>query len=265
MIWLGPSHFPIESIENLRAWAAYHPGWTLKFWSDRERPCPVNAMELRYVDDFTFQKLRPYYDEAETWAEKSEILRFEILYQEGGLYIDHHENCPYSCHAVYDFFTSLEVPHEPIDQNALTSGLSIIGARAKHPVIGASIDYIADNWSQNREMSVKDPLDEVMGIVHRTYIALTHALLDNLDRPGNRDIVFPASYFYSNGMLPSFYSCKNEGLVRGKARAATTMEKVLATYISESRAKTKRLCVVQGVSMFFLAGSLALCFRRRRV
>src|SRR5690348_10912675 len=36
-IWLGPKHFPPESVENVRSWIAHNPEWTVKLWTDRDR------------------------------------------------------------------------------------------------------------------------------------------------------------------------------------------------------------------------------------
>ncbi|MBI3211434.1 MAG: hypothetical protein HYZ47_01955, partial [Simkania negevensis] len=93
LIWLGPRSFPKESVKHIRSWMSYHPDWTFHFWTDRERPPPCNGMQVHYVKDFPFQFLKKYYELSNNWGEKSDILRYEILYQEGGVYIDHDASC----------------------------------------------------------------------------------------------------------------------------------------------------------------------------
>src|SRR4029078_2446346 len=87
-IWLGPKHFPPESVDNVRMWIAKNPGWKVKFWTDRKREAPCQGMEIAYVADFAFHCLEKCYRDSENWGEKSDILRYEILFQEGGVYVD---------------------------------------------------------------------------------------------------------------------------------------------------------------------------------
>jgi hypothetical protein len=52
----------------------------------------------------------------------------------------------------------------------------------------------------------KDPFNRAELVMHRTYIALTNALKQDLDLPGNVDIVLPSAYFFSKQGIPSLYS-----------------------------------------------------------
>src|SRR5262249_22129580 len=92
-IWLGPKPFPLKSVENVRTWMGKHPDWTFNFWTDRERPLPVPGMQVRMVKDFQFLKLAECFSKTANFGEKSDVLRYEILYQEGGVYVDHDVKC----------------------------------------------------------------------------------------------------------------------------------------------------------------------------
>jgi mannosyltransferase OCH1-like enzyme len=209
-IWLGPSAFPRTSVENMRSWQAHHPDWIMKFWTDRERIPPLSTMEVNYVADFTFLKLQAEYDEASNWCEKSDILRYEILFQEGGIYVDHNAHCLKSFHSLhqgYDFFACLELPHPAYDDHIITAGIGIIGARPHHPVLGGALALVHHRWKKVTEkFQSNDVQSDQDRIRYRSYIALTYALKKNLDLPGNADIVFPASYFYAKEALPALYS-----------------------------------------------------------
>nr|NGX38134.1 Subversion of eukaryotic traffic protein A [Chlamydiota bacterium] len=148
-IWLGPRPFPPESVENVRSWIAHHPDWTVKFWTDRDRLPPCNSMEVCKVDDFPFLFLCHCYEQSENWGEKSDVLRFEILYQEGGVYVDHDANCLQTfapLHRGYDFYCGLETPHPPFAGRNITSGIGVIGSRSFHPVVGRVIELIGKQW-----------------------------------------------------------------------------------------------------------------------
>ncbi len=106
-IWIGPKAFPRESVENVRTWMAKNPGWTFYFWTDRQRPLPCPGMQARMIQDFDFFKLRDCFSKSDNYGEKSDVLRYEILYREGGVYVDHDVKCFKSFDVLnrsYDFF-----------------------------------------------------------------------------------------------------------------------------------------------------------------
>ncbi len=209
-IWLGPRPFPPESVENVRTWLAAHPDWTVKFWTDRERIPPCSGMQRCFVQDFPFLRLKDRYEQSQNYGEKSDILRYEILFQEGGVYVDHDANClkPFGdLHGAYDFYCGLETPHPPFVERNLTCGNGVIGSRPGHPSIGKVIELIDERWNARGELfRGKDGFSRTQLVMQRTYIALTDALRGTIDREGNVDIVLPAAYFFSKKGIPSLYS-----------------------------------------------------------
>jgi hypothetical protein len=209
-IWIGPRPFPPFSVENIRTWIAKNPEWTVKFWTDRDRPPPCNGMEVCRVDAFPFLFLKQCYEESQNFGEKSDLLRFEILYQEGGLYVDHDANCLRSFDALHrglDFYCGLETPHPPVAGLNLTSGIGVIGARPLHPVIKQVIDQIGREWQKiGKKYRGKDGYSRTQLVMERTYLMLTHALKKCVDKPDNIDIVLPAAYFFAQGGIPPLYS-----------------------------------------------------------
>lgn len=209
-IWLGPNPFPAESVENVRSWIAKHPGWVVKFWTDRERPLPCNGMQKCFVKNFKFSRLANCYKESRNEGEKSDLLRFEILLQQGGIYVDHDASCLKSfdsLHRGYDFYCGLETPHPPFVHRSITTGNGVLGARAGHPVIAKVIDLIVQNWRVLRKkFRGHDPFSSAELVMQRTYIALTHALPETMDREGNIDIVFPSAYFFAKTGITPLYS-----------------------------------------------------------
>ncbi|MCB1107152.1 MAG: hypothetical protein KDK76_03550 [Chlamydiia bacterium] len=210
LIWIGPRPFPRKSVENIRTWMAHHPDWTFIFWTDRKQPAPCRGMVTKYVSDFDFQFLQEKFEESKNWGEKSDLWRYEILYQYGGIYIDHDAKCLRPFHNLntgYDFYACLEMPHEGIEDLAITAGIGVIGARANHPVLKGAIQTVLDRWDDmTMKFSTNDPVVRARRVAHRSYIAMTHAFKDNLNSPENTDIVFPACYFYPKSGLPGFYS-----------------------------------------------------------
>jgi hypothetical protein len=206
-IWIGPRPFPPESVENVRTWIAKNPDWTFKFWTDRQRDPPCRGMETIVIKEYPFPLLSRCYEASKNWGEKSDILRFEILLEEGGVYADHDANClvpfePYN--RAYNFFCGLETPHPPFVGRNITAGNGVLGASPNHPVIKKVIELIDERWEPLETKFVKDrTLPKEQLVMERTYIALTDALPLSLERPGFIDIVFPASHFFSKkGLKP---------------------------------------------------------------
>lgn len=209
-IWLGPKPFPAKSVENVRSWIAKHPDWQFKFWTDRDRLPPCKGMEKIYVQNFPLIFLEKMFEQSENYGEKSDILRFEILYQEGGVYVDHDANCLInfdSLHRGFDFYCGLETPHPPFAGLNITSGNEVIGSRSFHPVIGKVLDLIATRWENlGKKYRGKDGYSRTQLVMERTYIMLTHALKQEVDKEGNVDIVLPAAYFFAKKDIPPLYS-----------------------------------------------------------
>jgi hypothetical protein len=209
-IWLGPRAFPPESVENIRTWIAHHPDWTFKFWTDRDRPAPVSSMQVHRVQDFRFLRLADCYAATENYGEKSDLLRYEILYQEGGIYADHDANCLRPFHnlnGAYDFYCCLETPHPAFAGFNITAGMGVLASRPDHPILANVIDLIHSKWAHiENTFRGNDPYTKVQRVMNRTYIALTDALKAGTNQNGNVDIILPSAYFFAKTGLPSIYS-----------------------------------------------------------
>ena len=257
LIWVGPRPFPSGSVENIRSWMAHHPDWTFNFWTDRSRPLPCNGMKIRLFDDFNFQFLKEKFEESNNWGEKSDIWRYEILYQEGGLYIDHDSFCMrpfHGLHTGFDFYAALEVPHEEIDSLALSAGIGVIGAKAEHPVLHETIKKVLNRWDEvSKRFSTSDPLVQARRVTHRTLIAMTHAFEKGLNQPGNTDIIFPASYFYPKKTLPGFYS-KHLYATSWNNLGETPNERFFCKELRHIRNRDAKIIRVELMSLFAMIG-----------
>jgi hypothetical protein len=209
-IWLGPRAFPPQSVENVRTWMAQNPDWTFKFWTDRPRDPPCHGMETVLVKEYPFPILGKRYAASQNWGEKSDVLRFEILYNQGGVYVDHDANClqPFAgLHGAYDFYCCLEVPHPLVAGYNITSGNGVIGSRSGHPVVKKVIDLMDERWDElERKYPGNDGFSKTQIVMERTYLALTLALQNTIDLPGNVDIVLPAAHFFAKKGLKPVYS-----------------------------------------------------------
>lgn len=171
-IWLG-SPVPDVFKKYSATWQEKHPGWQYKLWTDED------------VEKFPLYN-RKYYDEATNYAVKSDILRWEIVYQIGGVYVDMDYECLQSLdefHHKFDFYTALQ----PLDTQYVQLGAALFGATKGHPLLRHCIATIGDDWGKQGAPAKSGP------------IHFTHSFFACAGTNGLRDIAFPASYFYPLG------------------------------------------------------------------
>jgi mannosyltransferase OCH1-like enzyme len=172
LVWLG-SETPAEAIELLERWKEIHPDWVIKIWTDKD------AEEFKMRNYTVFKNLKNY-------GAKSDIFRYEILYREGGLYIDTDFECVKSMN---DFLhlnlfcgTGWVKKVEVIN--------AIFGCEPKHPFLGQLIENIAKS---NIDESSFDKILDSTG--PRFF---TKNLLDYTKKNKHEKIViFPTEFFYA--------------------------------------------------------------------
>lgn len=106
LIWVGTRPLPDSYIENIKKWATLNPDFTIKLWGDSQGTLPTIAQKtadkiatadlgdrVQLVDvntegmmietaRYEIDRMRPNYGAA------SDILRYEILREQGGAYFD---------------------------------------------------------------------------------------------------------------------------------------------------------------------------------
>ena len=173
-IWLG-SPVPESFVALQQSWIEHHldRGWMYKLWTDED----VAQMQL-YNQEF--------YDATDNYGVKSDILRWEIIYAFGGVYVDMDYECLRSLdelHYTYDFYTALQ----PLDTFFVQLGAALFGAKPGHPILQHCIETIKNDWHLQGAPKKTGP-------VHFTKSFYACAGID-----GNKDIAFPALYFYPLG------------------------------------------------------------------
>lgn len=198
-IWIGPKPFPRESVENTRTWMAKNPDWTFNFWTDRPRPTPCPGMQLRLIRDLNFRKLRDCFAKSDNYGEKSDLLRYEILYQEGGLYVDHDVKCfrPFApLNQAYDFYCGIDMPYTSSLPSCIFTTNNLIGVRPGHPILLRCMEMLAEQWDRIGQDYPGADRDAMLNrVLHRTFWLFGEAIKQVSSQGENRDIVFPAYYF----------------------------------------------------------------------
>jgi hypothetical protein len=208
-IWLGPRDFPIASIEKVEKWIELHPDWTVKFWTDINRAPPLKKMQKQLVEDFTFQILGDGYYNSDNFGEKARILCYEILFQEGGLYVDHDvKPCIAldSFHHALDFYCGLEKLGPSLLSTSIYAASHLLAARPAHPILLQTLYWLKKNWKQLDEFY---PGQSKAAIRNRFFHRTLWALSAGIDgywqeaQPSSCDLIFPAAFFSQAKRHPS--------------------------------------------------------------
>jgi inositol phosphorylceramide mannosyltransferase catalytic subunit len=122
-IWLGPDPVPEEYAAYRQTWIDRHPGWLLRVWTDD------NLLEGAHRGEV--------YETLRTPAERADMLRLELLWRFGGVYVD----CDFECVRPIEpllggveFFAGYRKPGH--------ANNAIMGSVAGHPLVGRALDEI---------------------------------------------------------------------------------------------------------------------------
>ncbi|CAM9921456.1 unnamed protein product [Discosporangium mesarthrocarpum] len=129
-IWLG-SPLPAKYMRLRQTWGDMHVGWQLRLWTDDD----VEGLHLKNQQAF---------DAAPNFGEKSDIMRYEILHQHGGLYVDVDFLCLGafdSLHKCFHFFAGLS------NTGTFELNNGLIGCSVGHPFLGHIIRRIGQGQS----------------------------------------------------------------------------------------------------------------------
>jgi mannosyltransferase OCH1-like enzyme len=184
-IWLG-SAFPEKFQRYAESWKLFHPDWEYKMWTDED----VKGLEL---------KRRIEYDKATNQGMKSDILRYEILQQFGGIYVDTDFEClkPFDDLMYLDFFTSLSYDVE------MQLYIGLIACTANHPVIEECVDKLTTAYRGDSSSVIMS----ATGAYH-----FTKCFLSKIKKNTKGVVAFPMDFFYPMPnterwtMLPYIYT-----------------------------------------------------------
>lgn len=230
-ISLGPEPLEHASIQKLRAWAEKHRGWQLKLWADRDFSVPIAGLQLYTADQFPLKECADMYYQTESYEERSLLLRYAILQDEGGVYIDHNSSCVSSLdplRAEYDFFCGLEEPGLSYRSSSIYPSCHLIGAAAQHPILQCAKHWLVSHWQAYEELfSGTDPVSIDNRVMHRSATALSIGIERASLEDGRKDIVFPPEYFSSSTQGLARYAVPSPNALFGRrAQQEQAKEKI---------------------------------------
>lgn len=114
---------PDEFARYRETWAEHHPGWKMRLWTEENLPKNLRRTEV-------YERLR-------VPAERADILRLEVLWREGGVYLDTDFECLRSIEPLIeglDFFAAYLKPGR--------TNNAVIGAVAGHAILDRALDEL---------------------------------------------------------------------------------------------------------------------------
>lgn len=198
-IWIG-SHLPKYAKEFRRSWIKHHPDWTFIYWTDHpdEQYGCVFCTDMRslsdYLDDptheqfividiksFDFERQHEYEHVARNYGEKSDILRYEILFKLGGLYVDTDFECyqPFDdLHHCCDFYTGIAYDR----RFTLFNGL--IGSKVGCQIMHAAFDQLRTKSHTGKSFSYSGPY------------YFTECFTSEIDSYDGKAVALPVTFLY---------------------------------------------------------------------
>ena len=180
-IWVGPKPFPEKYKKWQKTWQTM-PGWRYKLWTDKD------------LDDFPFVN-RDLFLKEKNMGARADILRMEILYQEGGVYIDTDFECLKPeifdiLNRAYDFYTGIT----PLDGEICLFGKWVDSKHSRPSNFKGFIE-------NRRKVKTPKSCGKDTGITLKGPGLFTKMVYEHANK-GYRDILLPPTFVYPLAIYP---------------------------------------------------------------
>ena len=143
-IWLGGEEMPAEYVAFGETWRRHHPDWEFRTWTDSDLPT------LTYPEAF---------ERCRNFGEASDVLRYDVLHQFGGVYVDTDVECLQPIDQLIERVSAFAGFARP---NVI--GSAIVGAVPGHPAITKTLEAVSAGAGSGPQVQATGP------------VALTHVL-----------------------------------------------------------------------------------------
>ncbi len=126
-IWLGRNPLPDEFATYVESWKHNHPGWEHRLWTEENIPTDLRRPEA-------LERIRHP-------VERADILRYELLWRHGGVYVDTDFECRRSMEpdiGEAELFTAYLKPKNVVKARERVNN-AFIGALPGHPLLDRAL------------------------------------------------------------------------------------------------------------------------------
>ena len=193
-------------------------------------------------------------------------MRCEVLYQEGGIYVDHDVKCFKAfdlLNKAYDFYCGIDMPYTSSLPSCIYTTNNLIGVKPGHPIILRCMQMLAEKWDQIEQEYPGADRDAMLNrVLHRTFWLFGEAIKQVANQDKNHDIVFPAYYFDApTEELAIFARHQYAGTWHEKESAFEKMVRQKLIALSKKSNKILLFCAV--TSTLNLIGLILVLFKNR--
>lgn len=269
-IWLGLQNMPGDFEQNILGWKQFHPDWDIELWVDIQKDYSHLPVTVKYVGEELLQECRDLYFSSSNVGEKSAILKYELLRQFGGVYVDCDVTCFRPIDAIAlkcDLFSPGNPPERPFLSSSLYAGTYIIGAKPHHPVLESCCAIIKEQWMDlGIAYSGLDYESTIYRTFNRVFVPWTTALL-SADTSTSLITILPPCLFSPNPKTSYAYH----------AQVQSWMDKIklnfmplgqsldhVETLVKKERAWVRKIFVINYMLMALCALLIVDRFRRRK-
>ncbi len=226
--WFGNTPLPKNYQYYLETWRKFHPDWEIKLWTEKDlQKENFDSMDLYWL--------------AESYAERSDIIRYEIIKRYGGLYIDVDIECFASfdeLHHKYDFYGYIVPPSIQLFMPNILNGM--FAATPNHPIVVKAAERTRKDWSKaEKTFEQKYSMGEKPYLRGKHFLAVTrtmypfgNAAYDFLKSDVSnqyKSIILPAGYGF-----PIYYVNENKA-----AEEKKSIKRFIQKIFSDNRDKTQ--------------------------
>ena len=168
-IWLG-GLLPEKYKRLTASWQEHHPDWEYRLWMDAD------------AESFGMKR-KDLFDSSNNMGTKSDIFSYEILYKEGGLYVDTDFEClkPFDDLLWLKFFAGISYDAKFV----LYHGL--MASEPEHPILRRCIDDMGEGYDGDNGQKIM----ETTGPYH-----LTKCFVSEIYHNPDGVVAFPPPHFY---------------------------------------------------------------------
>ena len=132
--WIGDDPLPELAQEMIKKWRHYHPDWEMRMWTRDNLP-PLQNQTL--------------YDSNKNTGHRADILRYELMYNFGGVYVDMDMECRNPIDGLIKNSEGFAGRMQPTLATICTQYLeiAILGSVPGHPLFARVMDMLPD-WHE---------------------------------------------------------------------------------------------------------------------
>lgn len=174
--WVGDDPLPLNRLNYIDSWMRCNPDWTVKIWTAQNLPALINRRE---------------YDETKSPVQKSDILRCELVYRYGGVYVDSDFECFKNITPLLsntDAFVCSE------DEHWLCN--SIFGAVPEHPFFKLLVERLPASFAKHPDNICRATASVFLTWTFDEYVGHKYEAKDCWEDSSKLLTVFPPQVFF---------------------------------------------------------------------